>query len=124
MYFEKETVTLTLGATGLGSAYSTKNWNGNVHSIQLQINGAAPSSATLHITGATTGNVILTVKNPSSLPVVYYPRRTAQSTTGGAVSSSTPVGIPVVNERIKLNMTPSSSGLGGKVVTAIFTVGG
>lgn len=112
----------TLGAgTGRTSALS-----GQVGEIYTKINKAAGANVSVIMTSTSfaTAKSILTIKNPSTVGVFYYPRALACGTTANALSSSESraiVPIPLNNEKVKV-VVASSSAFSAKVVDVTVTL--
>lgn len=118
-----EQVTVTLSTLGAGSGYSTSIFNGFVQQVHLQISKAIGASGQVQVTAETTTRTLLNIKDPSTLLTWYYPRGRAQTSTGATMPSSSPVFLPIINQRARVAVA-TSSGLSGQTVTVGLTVGG
>lgn len=97
-----ETITLTTGATGAGTADSTAPWSGEILSIAMRgtaLNSAG-GTADYTFTRVTDGGTVLALTNATA-PWQYQPRDFVHTTTGGTtvygVSASNVIthGIPI-----------------------------
>ena len=89
-----ETITITSGATGAGTAVSERPFSGEIVSVRMAQAGTALTSggtADFTITRLNDGGTVLAVTNQLA-PWQFQPREAAHSITGGTSAYSTGVG--------------------------------
>jgi Na+-driven multidrug efflux pump len=109
IYQASKSVAATTGSTSVSGTMSTY-LNGLVSSVYVAVSSACGANEKVILSAATsTSKAILTVVNPSTLGVHYYPRALAQGTTANTLPSSNGVAIPLYKEQVKITVESSSS---------------
>ena len=120
-YIHRHSVTLSLSTLGAVTGYSTV-LNGEIKEINVSISKAIGANGKVTVSKeGTTATELLVVTNPSTLGGTFYPHTFAQGTTGNTLGSSTPVRLPMADERAQI-VVATSSGLSGESVTAVFNM--
>jgi hypothetical protein len=133
-FFTRHAVTITMDTStlGTGTAYTTDPVNGFIHSIRY-IDTSIPASAHLSVTGEVTGTPVVTLADISTASPTWYPRVDTIGTTGGYNDYTTAAAelqrvktpVAIANERVKLEITTSTStGLGTETGKFYILVGG
>lgn len=108
-YAERHLVSVTTDASGDATAYTTDNITGSIHSIRYVKHGVTPFADTVDftITGAETGEPILTIANVTAT-TTYSPRKATHGVEDGAVALFAAGGsyvrapVMIANERVKI----------------------
>jgi len=110
MYLRRHTISILTTTGGADTEY-TPAVNGIVHAIEYERDGTSPldSTGTITITGEVTTQAILTqsfstadwLKCPRSRKVITSTGGVINPSSAGSANSNTPIGIPIVDERIK-----------------------
>jgi hypothetical protein len=109
VYQASKSVTATTGSTSNSGTMSTY-LNGLISSVYIAVSSACGANESVTLSAATsTSKAILTVVNPSSLGVHYYPRAKAHNTTGAVMGTSEGTMIPLYKEQVKITVASSSS---------------
>ena len=115
-HYERESVSITTGSSSAAGSGTTSPANGHLVAIIYVEDGTAPlETATIVITGNTTG-IVLWSKTGVDANVNVYPLAAAVLASTGAAITNSGVPVPLANEAIAIAVS-----VAGNSKTGVFT---
>ena len=119
--FRESSVTVGATSGSVTSAYGSTYMTGFVDNVYVAASSAVSTGIIVKITSSSTSNVILTVSNPSTLGVYYWPRGTASigGTTVAIADHPTSQAVPIslFSERVKVAVVATTVTTTGTIAT-------
>jgi hypothetical protein len=113
-FIVRDTSTFTTSASSAASVTTTKAFNGLLHAIHYTRDSTATAmstTATVAITGETSGINYFTHTLVSTADISFYPRQNIHSTAGSTIAGFELM--PIVNERLTFAIAAAGASKGG-----------
>lgn len=115
-YIDVDDSTFTTGGDSALALTTTKPLTGRLHAIQYVRDSTATAlstAASLVVTAARTGTVILSIGTfNSTVDTIFYPRQNIHSTAGSTIAGFTE--IPLYNEGLTYTISSGGAAKGGR----------